>query len=136
MQADLWWHCTEEHLRPDGTVPDMTQYNQSLPYFECQAYQQSCVSANPTDARAQQSCNAIPCGGKGPTELAVSTSSSSTPTSSSSDSTTEASSQSATAASSAPASTGAASALQLAADSHLIIGGLVAGLMLLGGVAL
>ncbi|KAL1588493.1 hypothetical protein WHR41_02875 [Cladosporium halotolerans] len=52
----------------DGTTPNTSDYEQTLPSFVCRKYRDQCVANNPTDKDAQDACLAIECGTKLPTE--------------------------------------------------------------------
>ena len=134
-QSTLTYSC----VCTGGFTPNITQYNSTLPFFECQIYQQNCITANPTDERAQQACNDIPCGGKAATEAAVTSTASATPSATSSSSPSSESSPSAAdaaASSTSSAATADAPTLHVAMDPYLSISALVVSLMFLGGIAL
>lgn len=52
----------------DGTTPNTSDYEQTLPSFVCRKYRDQCVANNPRDKDAQDACLAIECGTKLPTE--------------------------------------------------------------------
>lgn len=122
----------------DGTTPNVTAYEQTLPFFECLQYRAECVAAT-TDAAVQLACNNITCGAKGsPADFAAQISMSAamaspTSTSASSSATAAPTSQtSAPAAASLTSSTGGA-AVATAMSKNLGTGALVAGVF--GGFA-
>jgi hypothetical protein len=57
----------------DGTVPDCTAYQQTLPFFICQATFSQCINDHPNDAEGQQTCiDDEKCGTKNATAVLVS----------------------------------------------------------------
>ena len=83
LPSNLWWRCFAESLRrgkfippnnadlalicvknlltydcvcPNGTVPDVTSFANTLPFYICQETYIQCVANNPDDAQAQATC--------------------------------------------------------------------------------
>lgn len=49
-------------LLTPAVQPDVTKFNETIPYFECTTYVDSCI-ASTDDAETQQACLARTCGG-------------------------------------------------------------------------
>lgn len=65
----------------DGTTPDVSQYQQSVPFYVCEANYGQCIDAHPNDANGQRACKqAANCGTKN-ASAADATSSSAAPSS-------------------------------------------------------
>ncbi|KAJ5204162.1 uncharacterized protein N7498_005041 [Penicillium cinerascens] len=70
----LQFQCTCSN----GTVPDSSQYMQTVPFYVCQATYGQCIDAHPNDAEGQTACkDAAQCGTKNATALVSSSSSTS-----------------------------------------------------------
>ncbi|KAH9220595.1 hypothetical protein DL95DRAFT_383093 [Leptodontidium sp. 2 PMI_412] len=78
--------CDAETLSYDcicgnGLSPNASEYSQTLPYFECQAYGNQCVAACNGNTPCQSACrDDHPCGAQNPTRVNTTTSSSATAT--------------------------------------------------------
>ncbi|TKX25344.1 hypothetical protein C1H76_2577 [Elsinoe australis] len=104
-----------------GASPNVSDYQQTLPFFVCQTSIAQCITAN-TDAAAQSQCRAVTCGSRNASAATTTTSSSAAPSSTAASSTSAASSGgsspsgSASSSASPAASSGAAMALTVARD--------------------
>ncbi|KAJ5491473.1 hypothetical protein N7539_003040 [Penicillium diatomitis] len=96
----------------DGSHPNVTEYQTTIPFYVCNANIGQCLSNNAGQLDAQEACKQIKCGNK-----QAGGSSSSTSSSASSESTTMASSTSMAAASATGASTTASSSAAAATSS-------------------
>lgn len=91
---------------PNGTVPDSSAFQQTVPFFECQANYGQCINRHPNDAQAQATCRQNQqCGTRNATAEAIAVTAGSSSTTASR---TSSGSGSATAASSASASSASA----------------------------
>lgn len=64
----------------DDTVPDVSPFLQTVPFYVCQANYGQCIDAHPNDAMGQEACKkAAKCGTKNATASASSTSSAAAP---------------------------------------------------------
>ncbi|KAJ5497000.1 hypothetical protein N7463_008987 [Penicillium fimorum] len=62
----------------DGSVPDVTPYLQTVPFYVCQSTFGQCIDAHPDDAEGQRACKkAAVCGSKNASETTTTASSSS-----------------------------------------------------------
>ncbi|KAJ5247051.1 hypothetical protein N7468_002034 [Penicillium chermesinum] len=62
----------------DGSVPDVSQYQQTVPFYVCEANYGQCIDAHPNDAQGQEACKeAKHCGTKNATATDTSSSSAS-----------------------------------------------------------
>ncbi|KAJ9297554.1 hypothetical protein DTO271G3_4329 [Paecilomyces variotii] len=121
----------------DGSVPNSSEYTQSLPYFVCEANYGQCIENHPNDLTGQEECKEqAQCGTKNATSAASSTSAAATSgtaaaTTMSTATKTASGQVSTTSAAKATASTShsAASAVKVAQDysAALLVGGLLAG---------
>ncbi|KAJ5178081.1 uncharacterized protein N7500_000780 [Penicillium coprophilum] len=115
----------------DGSVPDVTPYQQTVPFYVCQATYGQCVVSHPDDAEGQRACKkAAVCGSKNASETTTTASSSSTMASTTVAMATATESSSSETSSVAPASTTTNAAVALG-DLTQYSTGLVAGLMFL-----
>ncbi|KAF2235689.1 hypothetical protein EV356DRAFT_531550 [Viridothelium virens] len=73
---DLTYQC----ICQGGSSPDLSQWNDTIPSFECQAYKSSCPAENP-NVFGGQSCDTITCGSLSATTSFEQSSSSSSATS-------------------------------------------------------
>lgn len=49
----------------DGSIPDVTPYSQTVPFFVCQETYVQCIASHPNDAEGQRACKkAADCGSK------------------------------------------------------------------------
>jgi hypothetical protein len=97
----------------DGSSPNISAYQQTIPFYECQQWKTDCVAAHPNDLDGQTGCLSVTCGN-------LNASSGESSTSSSMASTATASSTGSSAASSASAtgsSTGSSTASSASATS-------------------
>lgn len=65
FQSTLAWECTCSAF----TTPNISSYQQTVPYFECTQYVANCQVANTANAAAQQACLAIDCAPNDPSTL-------------------------------------------------------------------
>ncbi|KAJ5952422.1 uncharacterized protein N7479_010835 [Penicillium vulpinum] len=115
----------------DDSTPDMTPYQQTVPFYVCQATYGQCVDSHPNDAEGQRACKkAAVCGSKNASEVTTTSSSSSTTAASSTLALATATESAATTSTSsvAPASTTTNAAVALG-DLTQYSTGLIAGLM-------
>lgn len=114
-------------------IPNITAYEQTLPFFECLQYRVECVAAT-NDATAQIACNNIQCGTSGDPARVFSslTAAMASPTSSAAASSSM--STSAVATSAAPAA--ASSTSHAAAPAMTMNAGFGTGALAVGAVAL
>ncbi|KUM61073.1 hypothetical protein ACN42_g6053 [Penicillium freii] len=111
----------------DGSIPDVTPYSQTVPFFVCQETYIQCINSHPNDAEGQRACKkAADCGSKNAS--AVTTTASSTMSSTTLAMATATESSSSETSSVAPASTTTNAAVALG-DLTQYSTGLVAGLM-------
>lgn len=60
-QSTLKFSC----ICSDGTVPDVSQYIETVPFYVCEANYGQCINAHPNDAEGQRACKAAAnCGSK------------------------------------------------------------------------
>ncbi|KAJ5356468.1 hypothetical protein N7517_011077 [Penicillium concentricum] len=115
----------------DGSIPDVTPYLQTVPFYVCQSTYGQCIDAHPDDAEGQRACKkAAVCGSKNASETTTTASSSSTMASSTVAMATATESSSSETSSVAPASTTTNAAVALG-DLTQYSTGLMAGLMFL-----
>lgn len=63
-QSTLKFSC----ICSDGTVPDVSQYVETVPFYVCEANYGQCINAHPNDAEGQRACKAAAtCGSKNAT---------------------------------------------------------------------
>ncbi|PNS17687.1 hypothetical protein CAC42_3082 [Sphaceloma murrayae] len=102
-----------------GALPNISDYQQTLPFFVCQTSIAQCITAN-TDAAAQSRCRDVTCGSRNATAQSATTSSaapsSTSASATSSGSSSASASGSATGSATPAASSGAAMALTVARD--------------------
>ncbi|KAI5202236.1 hypothetical protein AUEXF2481DRAFT_43131 [Aureobasidium subglaciale EXF-2481] len=107
----------------NGLVPDLAEYVNTIPTFECVEYRGQCNSNNVGNATAQAECLALPCGNKTASSLVSATSSAASSTgSASSSSGSVASATSAVASGASSVSASASSAAATGAASSLTVG--------------
>lgn len=122
-QATLKFGC----VCSDGSIPDVTPYSQTIPFFVCQETYIQCINSHPNDAEGQRACKkAADCGSKNAS--AVTTTASSTMSSTTLALATATESSSSETSSVAPASTTTNAAVALG-DLTQYSTGLMAGLM-------
>jgi len=116
----------------DGTKPNVSDYQQSLPALMCRQWRTDCVANSPNDLTGQTACLAVQCGNKTINDVS---SSSSAPSATAAPSSTSGGSPSGTVASATSSSSkAAATALALAKDFGTPV--LAAGIMAAFGFAL
>ncbi|OCL04968.1 hypothetical protein AOQ84DRAFT_345413 [Glonium stellatum] len=99
----------------DGTSPNISDYQQSLPALMCEQWKTDCVANSPNDLTGQTACLSVVCGNKTTDDL--SSSSSSAPSATAAPSSTSGGNPSATVASATSSSSkAAATALALAKE--------------------
>ncbi|CAI7594086.1 unnamed protein product [Penicillium glandicola] len=61
----------------DGSTPDVTPYQQTVPFYVCQATYAQCITSHPNDAEAQRACKkaSANCGSKNASEVTTTASS-------------------------------------------------------------
>lgn len=59
-QNDLTYVCT----CTDGSHPNISSYQQTLPFFVCTQWKANCIENNEMDLTAQQACLSVTCGSK------------------------------------------------------------------------
>ncbi|WPH01141.1 Hypothetical protein R9X50_00397600 [Acrodontium crateriforme] len=91
----LAWTCT----CTDGSKPNISDYQNTIPSLECNAWFSQCIAENTQDLAAQDQCKLVHCGTKAPNPDTSSTSDSSSATSTASGTGTTGSSTTSTAAS-------------------------------------
>ncbi|KAH0337088.1 hypothetical protein KCU81_g8258, partial [Aureobasidium melanogenum] len=107
----------------NGLTPNMSQYESSLPDYECQTYRGQCLANNAGNSTAQDQCKQITCASMTASNLVTSsTMASSSSSAASSASSTAASATSAVASGSQTAASSAASATHTGAANALTIG--------------
>lgn len=122
-QATLKFGC----VCSDDSIPDVTPYSQTIPFFVCQETYVQCINSHPNDAEGQRACKkAADCGSKNAS--AVTTTASSTMSSTTLAMATATESSSSETSSVAPASTTTNAAVALG-DLTQYSTGLMAGLM-------
>ena len=52
----------------DGETPDLSEYEETLPFYVCLEWRARCVEQSLEDAEAQQECIDVDCGSKSPNE--------------------------------------------------------------------
>jgi hypothetical protein len=115
LQSDLTYSC----ICSNGTAPDVSAYQETLPFYICEATYEQCIAANPNDAQGQDACRKNQkCGTLNAT--AVEGSSGESSASSSTSATGMATSASATSGSSATSGAGATPSNAAVAVSHQI----------------
>ncbi|KAJ5200219.1 hypothetical protein N7491_008981 [Penicillium cf. griseofulvum] len=113
----------------DGSIPDVTPYKQTVPFYVCQAAYGQCINSHPNDAEGQRACKkAAVCGSKNASETTTTASSTMSSTTLAMATATESSSSETS--SVAPASTTTNAAVALG-DLSQYSTGLMAGLMFL-----
>ncbi|KAH0252036.1 hypothetical protein KCU84_g24257, partial [Aureobasidium melanogenum] len=106
-----------------GLTPDMSQYDSTVPTYECQTYKGQCLSTNAGNITAQDLCQKITCASQTASNLvSSSTMASSSSSAASSASSAAASTTSAVATGSQTAASSAASATHTGAANALSIG--------------
>jgi len=112
-QSTLTYSC----ICSNGTAPDVSAYQETLPFYICEATYVQCIAANPNDAQGQDTCRKNQkCGTLNAT--AVEGSSGGSSASSSTSATARATSASAASGSSAAAATGGTRSNAVVAVSH------------------
>ncbi|KAI5245518.1 hypothetical protein E4T47_01525 [Aureobasidium subglaciale] len=107
----------------NGLVPDLAEYVNTIPTFECVEYRGQCNSNNVGNATAQAECLALPCGNETASSLVSATSAAASSTgSASSSSGSVASATSAVASGASSVSASASSAAATGAASSLTVG--------------
>ncbi|EME39321.1 hypothetical protein DOTSEDRAFT_83110 [Dothistroma septosporum NZE10] len=134
-QTTLNYTCT----CTDGSTPNITNYDQTIPSFICAQWKSNCVANHPNDLDGQTGCLSVVCGSANATsgESTASSSSASSPSSTSSGSAATGSatgSASASGASASATASSAAMALNIAQQYGTTIMG--AGLLAVFGFAL
>jgi len=117
----------------DGTKPNISDYQQSLPALMCQQWKTDCVANSPNDLTGQTACLSVVCGNKTTNDL--SSSASSAPSATAAPSSTGGGSGSATVAS-ATSATSKAAATALALAKEFGTSALAAGIVAAFGFAL
>ncbi|KAK4500295.1 hypothetical protein PRZ48_008484 [Zasmidium cellare] len=117
----------------DGSNPNITDYDQTIPSFICEQWKANCVDAHPNDLDGQTGCQSVTCGSRNASSnLAATTSSaattSATATSSSSAESTSASGTASSSASASATTSSAAMAIHVAEQygTGIVAGGLLA----------
>lgn len=59
----------------DASSPNISDFQQTLPFFICQTWRDQCVAQNPNDLEAQTDCLSLECGQRNATEITESTTS-------------------------------------------------------------
>jgi hypothetical protein len=113
----------------DGSIPDVSPYKETVPFYVCQAAFGQCINSHPNDAEGQRACKkAAVCGTKNASEITTTASSTMSSTTLAMATATESSSSETS--SVAPASTTTNAAVALG-DLSQYSTGLMAGLMFL-----
>ncbi|KXG47607.1 uncharacterized protein PGRI_014770 [Penicillium griseofulvum] len=113
----------------DGSIPDVSPYKETVPFYVCQAAFGQCIASHPNDAEGQRACKkAAVCGTKNASEITTTASSTMSSTTLAMATATESSSSETS--SVAPASTTTNAAVALG-DLSQYSTGLMAGLMFL-----
>lgn len=107
----------------NGLSPDLSQYQNTIPSFECAEYKGQCLQNNAGNATAQDQCEKITCGTQTASNLiSSSTSASSSSSAASSGSGAAASATSAMASGSSTAASSAATASHTGAANAITVG--------------
>lgn len=122
-QATLIYSC----VCPNGTVPDSSAFQQTVPFFVCEANYGQCIDRNANQAEAQAACRANQqCGTRNATAEAIaatmaSESTTASSTSSRSGSATAGGSASATSASASASASGGASVASYTSGAFAVV---------------
>ncbi|OJJ42983.1 hypothetical protein ASPZODRAFT_136856 [Penicilliopsis zonata CBS 506.65] len=109
----------------NGSEADVALYEQTVPFYVCQATYAQCIEENPNNLDAQESCKANEtCGTLNASAVSTTSTAASTASATASASTTTGSSSTTASASSSATSSGAAAALRIAQDhsTSLLVG--------------
>ncbi|KAF2109004.1 hypothetical protein BDV96DRAFT_503596 [Lophiotrema nucula] len=112
----------------DGTTPNMSDYQQSVPGQMCRQWFSACITASGDDLQEQEACKAVSCGNKTISAQQSSVASSSPTGSSGASTSSGGDAASATGAAPSSASSGAATAIAIAREygTPLLAGGFAA----------
>lgn len=128
----------------DITTPNISSYEQTLPFYICEQWIIDCVAAHPNDLDGQTECQALTCGTKNASSAATTSSSASSSTSSAASSSSAAASTTAAGAATSGSSTASSTASATASGAAVALGlaksygtgALAAGMLAAFGLAL